>query len=79
MRFDMNDINKMLTWMMNHKHHYYIDNMDIPKSHDTYAVVQANKRFPPLKYGHYTKTGGIWTFKNETIPPKIYELLIRND
>ena len=48
------------------------DKMDSPKSQDPTTVVPSNKKDPPLKVGHYTKIGGMWTLKHEISSPKIY-------
>ena len=44
---------------------------------DSTTVVPANRRFPPLEGGNFTKIGGMWTLKHEIISPKFYELLIK--
>ena len=50
-----------------------------PKAKYPTTVVRANKRALPLKYGHFTKVGGMWTLKHEISSPKLYELLIKTE
>ena len=53
-----------------------LDKKDSTKAQYPTTVLPANKRAPPLKGGHYTNIGGMWTLKHETSSPKFYELLI---
>ena len=73
------DLQKLTTCMM--------DQTNISKSSpaqkdtsthpDPTTVVQTNRRAPPLRGGHSTNVGGMWTLKHEISSPKFYELLIK--
>ena len=43
------------------------------------TVVPTNRRDLPLEGGHYTKIGGMWTFKLEISSSKFYEILIKTE
>ena len=53
------------------------DKKGSPKDQYPTTVVPAKKRAPPLKGGHSTKIGGMWTLKHEISSPKFYEILIK--
>ena len=46
---------------------------------DPTTMVLTNRRSPPLKEGHSTKIGGMWTLNHEIRSSKFYELLIKKE
>ena len=46
---------------------------------DPNIVVTYNRRAPTLEGGHSTKTGGMWTLKDEISLPKFYDILINTE
>ena len=76
---DLDKINTLLKHVMVQNQTPSPDKTDSPKYQNTKTLVRANKKKQLSEGGNYTRIDGMWTLKNDIIPPKFYELLINTE